>query len=59
MSIFNTMLAAVRTVGSDEKGVTAVEYGVIASVIVVACLVAFQLVGTNLNTLLASISGAL
>jgi pilus assembly protein Flp/PilA len=34
----------------DESGVTAIEYGLIAALIAVAAIAAFQLVGTNLST---------
>jgi pilus assembly protein Flp/PilA len=34
----------------DESGATAIEYGLIAALIAVAAIAAFQLVGTNLST---------
>ena len=34
---------------SDESGATAIEYGLIAALIAVAAIAAFQLVGTNLS----------
>jgi len=33
----------------DESGATAIEYGLIAALIAVAAIAAFQLVGTNLS----------
>ena len=33
----------------DESGATAIEYGLIAALIAVACVSAMQLLGTNLN----------
>jgi pilus assembly protein Flp/PilA len=33
----------------DESGVTAIEYGLIAALISIAAIAAFQLVGTNLS----------
>jgi pilus assembly protein Flp/PilA len=33
----------------DRSGVTAIEYGLIASLIAIAIIVAIKLVGTNLN----------
>jgi pilus assembly protein Flp/PilA len=33
----------------DENGATAIEYGLIAALIAVAAIAAFQLVGTNLS----------
>ena len=35
----------------DESGATAIEYGLIAALIAVAAIAAFQLVGTNLSSL--------
>lgn len=43
----------------DEKGVTAIEYGLIAALIAVACLVAFQTLGDRMNSKIESISGAM
>ena len=34
----------------NEDGATAIEYGLIAALIAVAAIAAFQLVGTNLST---------
>ena len=34
----------------NESGATAIEYGLIAALIAVAAISAFQLVGTNLST---------
>ena len=41
---------------SDESGVTAIEYGLIAALIAVAAIAAFQLVGTNLSATFHSIA---
>jgi pilus assembly protein Flp/PilA len=43
---------------SDKRGVTAVEYGVIAALIVVVCITALQLVGGNLNTSFSTLASA-
>jgi pilus assembly protein Flp/PilA len=43
----------------DESGATAIEYGLIAALIAVAIIGAVRLVGTNLGTTFASISGNL
>ena len=40
----------------DESGATAIEYGLIAALIAVAAIAAFQLVGTNLSTLFSSVA---
>ena len=44
---------------SDESGVTAIEYALIASLIAVFIIVAVQLVGTNLNTVFNEIGAKL
>ena len=43
----------------SEKGVTAIEYGLIASLIAVAIIAAITIVGTNLATIFTFISGKL
>ena len=43
----------------DESGATAIEYGLIATLIGVAIIVGAGLVGTNLNVLFTSIAGKL
>lgn len=40
----------------DESGATAIEYGLIASGIAVACILAIDAVGTALNTMFTNIS---
>ena len=41
----------------SEKGVTAIEYGLIASLVAVAIVVGITLVGTNLQALFTYIGG--
>jgi len=41
---------------SDDAGATAIEYGLIAALIAVAAIAAFQLVGTNLSTLFNTVA---
>ena len=43
----------------DESGATAIEYGLIASLIAVAIIVGARAVGTNLNSKFTNIAGAL
>lgn len=43
----------------SEKGVTAIEYGLIASLIAVAIIIAVTLVGTNLAAIFNYIGGKL
>jgi len=53
------MLMTIRNLFKDESGVTAIEYGLIASLIAVAIIVAVTAVGTNLNTTFNTVSSAL
>ena len=50
-----TLTAAVKT----ESGATAIEYGLIAALIAVAAIVAFQLVGTNLSSVFSNVASKL
>ena len=60
----NTMLAniyfAMQTVGNklrrEEKGATAVEYGIMVAGIAVVVMVAVFLIGTNLNTMFGKVA---
>ncbi len=60
----NTMLAniyfAMQTVGNklrrDEKGATAVEYGIMVAGIAVVVMVAVFLIGTNLNLMFEKVA---
>jgi pilus assembly protein Flp/PilA len=44
---------------ADEKGATAIEYGLIAALIAVVIITALTAVGTNLNTMLGTVSTSL
>ena len=44
---------------SDEAGATAIEYGLIAALIAVAAIAAFQLVGTNLTAVFNTVASDL
>jgi pilus assembly protein Flp/PilA len=44
------MFATLMKLWENEDGATAIEYGLIAALIAVAAISAFQLVGTNLST---------
>lgn len=43
----------------DESGATAIEYGLIATLIGVAIIAGASLLGTNLNNLFSSVAGRL
>jgi len=45
-----------RKLMKDESGATAIEYGLIAALIAVAAIVAFQLVGTNLSSIFNTVA---
>ena len=44
---------------SDEKGVTAIEYGLIASLVAVVIITAVTLVGTNLTSVFSNVASKL
>ena len=43
----------------DEEGVTMVEYGLLAALISIVCIVAITAIGTNLNVVYQTICNAL
>mgnify|MGYP003580070097 CR=1 FL=1 len=43
----------------DQRGATAIEYGLIAALISLACIIAFQTLGLNLETIFTTINEAL
>jgi pilus assembly protein Flp/PilA len=49
---------ALANLGKDKKGVTAVEYGVIAALIIVVCIIAITTIGTNLNNTFSKVGSA-
>ena len=53
------MLAATRRLVSDAKGVTAVEYGVLGALIIVACIAVIRTLGTTLSGTFGSIQAGL
>lgn len=44
---------------TDEDGATAIEYGLIAALIALACIIAFQMLGLNLAEVFTTIANAL
>jgi pilus assembly protein Flp/PilA len=52
---FQVRLAALR----DDRGATAVEYGLMVSLIAVVIIGAVKLIGTSLNTIFGDVSAAL
>lgn len=43
----------------DEQGATAIEYGLIAALISIACIMAFQMLGLDLANIFNQISAAM
>jgi pilus assembly protein Flp/PilA len=50
------MLTTVSKLLKNEDGATAIEYGLIAALIAVAAIAAFQLVGTNLSSIFNTVA---
>ena len=50
------MLTTLNKLLKKEDGATAIEYGLIAALIAVAAIAAFQLVGTNLSSVFNNIA---
>jgi pilus assembly protein Flp/PilA len=49
----------VRRLAEDRRGVTAIEYGLIAALIAIAAIVMMGLVGTNLTNTFSTVASAL
>jgi pilus assembly protein Flp/PilA len=49
-------MQTIRRFLADESGATAIEYGLIAALIAVAAIAAFQLVGTNLSSIFNTVA---
>jgi pilus assembly protein Flp/PilA len=52
-----TVVQTLRQFVRDEEGVTAIEYGLIASLVAVALIVGATLLGTKLNDMFTFIAG--
>lgn len=56
----NDLLANfVRSLLKSESGATAIEYGLIAALIAVACITAITSIGTSLSTTFTSVANSL
>jgi len=53
------MLALIKNFAADEKGATAIEYGLIAGLIVVVLIAVMTNIGNYLNTDFTSVATAL
>ncbi len=57
--MFATLLTLLQNVKNDRRGVTAMEYGLIASLVAVVIITTLTTLGGNLNNIFASVSNAL
>jgi pilus assembly protein Flp/PilA len=55
----NQLVTAVKRFVSEEEGVTAIEYGLIAALIAVVIITAVSLVGTRLDEIFTKIAACL
>jgi pilus assembly protein Flp/PilA len=53
------MLTTIAMLRRDERGVTAIEYGLIAALISVVIIIAVKAVGTSLSTTFTTIANSL
>ena len=54
-----SLVVGIKRFLKDEEGVTMVEYGLLAALISIVCIVAITAIGTNLNTAFETICNAL
>jgi pilus assembly protein Flp/PilA len=53
------MFSMLRSLMNDEAGATAIEYGLIAALISVACITAFTAVGSKLSGMMTAVADKL
>ncbi|MGA8757490.1 MAG: Flp family type IVb pilin [Stellaceae bacterium] len=57
IALYTKFLIALQPkLSKDEAGVTAIEYGLIAALVAVVCIVAWKALGTSLSTAFNNIS---
>jgi pilus assembly protein Flp/PilA len=54
-----TGMKMIRKIFGDNKGATAIEYGLIAALIAVAAITAMKQLGTNLNTTFTTVANGM
>jgi pilus assembly protein Flp/PilA len=59
VKFYTKIQALMNSMRNDEEGATAVEYGLMVSLIAVAVIAAVTLIGTNLNNIFAEVSNNL
>jgi pilus assembly protein Flp/PilA len=57
--MFATLLVLLQNLKSDRRAVTAMEYGLIASLVAVVIIGAITAVGTKLSTVFSSVANSL
>jgi pilus assembly protein Flp/PilA len=57
--MIKTILSKFRSLIADEKGVTAIEYGLIAALIAVAAVTTMTTLGTNLKATFETVATSL
>jgi pilus assembly protein Flp/PilA len=57
MKLFTQGQALINSMRTEEEGATAVEYGLMVSLIAVVIITAVTLMGTNLSTMFTGIAG--
>jgi pilus assembly protein Flp/PilA len=57
-TMFLYLFTLIQTLKSDRQGVTALEYGLIASLVAVVIITAVKLLGTNLSSQYTTIANA-
>ena len=53
------MRSNIKSLIRDEEGATMVEYGLMVALVAVVCIVAVQLLGTNLSSLFNTVAGSM
>lgn len=59
MKFYTKVQALINSMRTEEEGATAVEYGLMVSLIAVVIITAVALIGTNLSTMFNGVAGRL
>ena len=59
MKFYTKIQAAINSLRTDEEGATAVEYGLMVSLIAVVIIAAVTLIGTNLRDTFNGVAGSI
>jgi pilus assembly protein Flp/PilA len=59
MKFYTKVQALINSMRTDEEGATAVEYGLMVSLIAVVIITAVALIGTNLDTMFKGVAAKL